>query len=1017
MLLCPKRIILLFIILISPVLHAGSAQQELRSGIEQLNAQQPAEALKHLQSAAIKHDQGDRLSDDDYINLKASLATAYLYTGDMNAVEQTASALLPVIKQRHGEASLAYVTMLEMLALSGQLVGDYQKALLYFDRLVPLQAKINNLAAEHRVRVLSLKSIAHKELGDYIDAIEAEEAALAIRLSVNPEGDDEVLNSLFQLSTLAAQLGDSQSQIAYLQRQYQMSRRLHGEQHATTLLAKDWLEQVQADKSKVLSGNDATISNLSMQVIDAGRLSFPAEEVKKLEKVFNEYGEKHPLTLDAICRYADSLAFYGESQKAIKYYQHCLKEYLALTDGPTEVLASLYLRISYAHNNLYWRSPGDEHWQKAIAYSKQAVSEYANMYGDSHIRTIVALNHHWQLNRFKPENEYASYELALRTWRAYSDVERKILPYLDKQQRLGFRSNFSALQDNFLESAWVISRKILYDNAFGESYFWDELDRSNKESSGTAATFADTIEAWEERNKALEEAGKKDAAVRRARDKKGQEVITRLYDEWINYKGSLNAVENSLRFASLSDEGKRQKELIEKILNKRKQIAALRTSTQADSASMLFTAQKQMSVMLQRLYKNMPSIKADLRLSTRDIVQSLDTQTVFIDFARYTDNEYMVFIVEPHGRVEIRRLSGDFGGYWGAQIKGVSTQQGYINTGIRKVRDDIDKIINGQIPMQGSDDLINAELEKLYSAIMLPISDITEKYSTLVISPDGLLSLLPLSILRDKRTQRYLVEDFIVRSIPSAREWLRLNNKRTKTGTASRSAVYANPDFNAGSVSPPGRCASSHASRSARDILVQNFKNDCITALPATADEAKTISKYVPGMRNFQNEQASEELLLKETSPQILHIATHGFFISNPLITNPLEKSGLILSGANTSLANGTDEGIVTGLKLAAIDLSATELVVLSACETGVGDIQHGEGVAGLNQAFIRAGASGIVMSLWRVPDRPTAELMSRLYESMADGVSAAAALRLAQLKFIQQKAHPLAWAAFIYNG
>jgi CHAT domain-containing protein len=99
------------------------------------------------------------------------------------------------------------------------------------------------------------------------------------------------------------------------------------------------------------------------------------------------------------------------------------------------------------------------------------------------------------------------------------------------------------------------------------------------------------------------------------------------------------------------------------------------------------------------------------------------------------------------------------------------------------------------------------------------------------------------------------------------------------------------------------------------------------------------------------------------------------------------------------------------------MNLLGTKLVVLSACETGIGDVTYGEGVAGLNQAFMRAGAKGVVMSLWRVPDVATSELMASLYEAMAKGLSPGDALRAAQLQFIHQKSHPLAWAAFIYNG
>ncbi|MCS7074156.1 MAG: CHAT domain-containing protein, partial [Bacteroidia bacterium] len=121
----------------------------------------------------------------------------------------------------------------------------------------------------------------------------------------------------------------------------------------------------------------------------------------------------------------------------------------------------------------------------------------------------------------------------------------------------------------------------------------------------------------------------------------------------------------------------------------------------------------------------------------------------------------------------------------------------------------------------------------------------------------------------------------------------------------------------------------------------------------------------------FQESQANEENLKKLRLPYILHISTHGFFIEEGEITSPLLRPGLILAGAELALKNlipeSVENGILTAQEVLNLDLENTELVVLSACETGPGEVKNGEGVYGLQRAFLQAGSKSIVVSLWKV--------------------------------------------------
>jgi CHAT domain-containing protein len=188
---------------------------------------------------------------------------------------------------------------------------------------------------------------------------------------------------------------------------------------------------------------------------------------------------------------------------------------------------------------------------------------------------------------------------------------------------------------------------------------------------------------------------------------------------------------------------------------------------------------------------------------------------------------------------------------------------------------------------------------------------------------------------------------------------------------------------------------------------------------------------------------ASEEsikLLDGRATPFVLHLATHGFFFPDPKTDilednikltsemnkskifktsdDPMMRSGLLFAGANNYWGKTidnltTDDGILTANEISNLDLSACQLVVLSACETGLGDIKGSEGVFGLQRAFKMAGVKNIIMSLWKVPDTQTAELFTIFYSECFEGKSIYEAFQTAQIK-MKSKYSPYYWAGFV---
>mgnify|MGYP006421146487 CR=1 FL=1 len=215
-------------------------------------------------------------------------------------------------------------------------------------------------------------------------------------------------------------------------------------------------------------------------------------------------------------------------------------------------------------------------------------------------------------------------------------------------------------------------------------------------------------------------------------------------------------------------------------------------------------------------------------------------------------------------------------------------------------------------------------------------------------------------------------------------------------------------------------------------------------SLPGTAAEAEAIAPFFPKITILTESNATEQALKQISAPQILHIATHGFFLEDVELVaspnfrynrslwvtpdpnaiavvnaeNPLLRSGLALAGFNNR-RSGSEDGVLTAWEVAGLDLYGTQLVVLSACDTGVGEVNNGEGVYGLRRALAMAGAQSQLISLWKVSDKGTMELMVRYYQRLLSNQGRSEAYRQTQLEMLEnsQYQHPYFWAAFIPSG
>lgn len=497
------------------------------------------------------------------------------------------------------------------------------------------------------------------------------------------------------------------------------------------------------------------------------------------------------------------------------------------------------------------------------------------------------------------------------------------------------------------------------------------------------------------------------------------------------------------------------KEQLKKLSEVRAQIAQLAAQSSEGYASALQEKLDKLSLKEQELVKSL--IDTDIELtrslksvSINDIQKNLPSDTALIEFIEYRPlnskaqqknrwgaPHYAAYILPHQGEISWVDL--------GAAYNSKHLVSAFISL-LDKADSPISKIRS-----------IGRGLGK---NILQPVLKHIGSAKHLLIVPDGQLNSIPFEaliddkdvgvIVNDKKNNNlalenvsYFIKQFHFTYLTSGRDLLRLQDPLKR---AKAPLLLVNPDFDQQGAKlqkaevEPSKGRGGLNQRSGDLARLNNF-----SSLEFTQEEGEAILTIFPQSNLFSGQKATESLIKQYANPSILHIATHGFFLKDPTSTqqnskhqsqdifrtseyeNPMLRSGLALAGFN--LRDGgsdNDDGVLTALEVSGLDLSDTQLVVMSACETGVGDWDSGEGVYGLRRAFTLSGARSQLMSLWNVSDESTKDLMVEYYQRLKQNQGRGEALREAQLAMIEGKltskdgesySHPNYWASFVKVG
>jgi CHAT domain-containing protein/Flp pilus assembly protein TadD len=897
-------------------------------------------------------------------------------------------------------------------------LGHYQEALRYYQDALTIFQEVGALAEEgdtleiyqgafsivHEIGARTWEGDApnglgrvYTNLGQYEEALRHYQEALAIHQELfNRHGEADTLNGL---GLVYANIGQYAEALWYYQ------------------------ESLDIRPNDDRRGEGITLNNLGLVYIELGQyqeaLSYLQDSLAIAKEIGNRDGES--LALNNLGVAYTHLEQYEE---ALNYYQSALAISQKIGDRRGEGIDLNNLGVVYLYLNQYEEVLG--YFQDSLAISQ----EIGNLAGEGlSLHNLGALQ--YSLKQYEEALSYLQQSLAIR--QEIGDLAREgvtlnklgfVHANLDQyDQALNYAQQGLVAEEEFLATTLAIGsdaqKRAFLATFSGSTHSYLSLHQQAMADSPEAARFAFTT-TLQRKGRVLEALSQNVQQLRQNLSPEDQE----LFDNWQQAQAQLAA----LRYQNTGDTTSEAH--LAQIAELREQVSTLESELARRSTAFRVEVQP---ATLEAVQAEIP---ADAALV--EIIQYKPFDPSADQDERWGEPRYAVYVLHPNGDIAWADLG----------------EASVIDQQVQAFREVLRGGEYSGRPSYTTDEVKQAARE-LDALVMAKIRPLLGDSQHLLLSPDGQLNLIPFAALVDE-TNRYLAETYTLTYLSSGRDLLRLGIDDPNLRPQQGPVVVTNPDYsNPGdatlasiSAAPPVATELSSRGATTRSYDLSDLQ---FGRLSGTVTEKEAIVPLLPNVTSLEDTQATENNLKQLNAPRILHIATHGFFlpdvefvappsadsqglldsratiirervnpenISPSNLENPLLRSGLALAGFNVR-QSGTEDGVLTALETSGLNLYGTELVVLSACETGLGDIANGEGVYGLRRAFVIAGAESQLMSLWKVSDNGTADLMERYYQRLSDGVGRSEALRAVQLEMMQDPTyeHPYFWASFIFSG
>jgi len=814
--------------------------------------------------------------------------------------------------------------------------------------------------------------IKYYKQGNYREALSYYQKSLLIYEEVLGLDHLNAANTYHNIGVLYQSMGDYSKSLEYAQKSLAIREKVLGSDHA--------------DSAQSYNHIGALYNSMGDY---PKALSYYQKALTIYEKVL---GVDHP---DTAISYNNIGALYhsmGNYPKALNYYQKAL----AIDE---KVLGLDHASTATSYNNIgaLYKTMGD--YPKALSYYQKALAIDEKVLGLNHAITATIYDNigsnYDSMGDYPNALEYHQKALAIRekvlglnhadTASSYNHIG------LSYQSIGNYQKSYEYAKKSF--DSFIVQR----DSAFAM------LDNRGKEAFMKSNAEKPIFLLRSAYIYVLATSSKKD------------EIFTTTMSDWFNYKGSVYDSENmmAMLYRTTTDKGVRS--TIERLNTQKVAYAKLQQNPPQDEKEIQSYKAKNVAILKeidsleQSLASKVTGYQEELglrKINYKKVSAKLRDGELYLDFV-YDEDAYYLFSLDKNGVVDMNLIDA----------KSVDELVGNFRKDIGTVVDKSD--ISAQ-ELKNLTASSKTKLNALYEKILYkPLETRLSKASSLIISTDGALRLLPFEALCDS-SGKYLIETKNIRYTPSAKEFLRGSKEGSKS-VSKKMPIFFNPNYDAAIDLNENKVAELNTPntntdkvRSLKAKVVPRFGN-----LEGTVKEANNIKTIFGSsvLSEFSGNIASEQNLQNVKNPRILHIATHGYFLNDETIPNPMLKAGIALKGANQALLNKKDEGMVTALKLSGLSLKDTELVVVSACETGMVNPKSTENVSALSKAFLQAGASNVIVTLWTIADNETADIMKLFYQDLKNGKDVQEALKNSKLKMIKEEMHPFYWAGFVMNG